>query len=89
MTANTPFIVTIPAGAFTDDQNDPLTCTPSVRLPSDWLMLDADTGTFSGTPTPVTEQTLTSYTYTVSDGTTSTNSMIGITVNAAPTLPEP
>ena len=83
LTANTSFTVTIPAGAFIDDQNDPLMYS-SDTLPN-WLMLDADTGTFSGTP-PVTEQALTSYTYTVSDGTASINSTIGITVNAAPTL---
>ena len=84
LTANTPFIVTIPTGAFTDAENDPLTY--SLSEPSDWLMLDADTGTFAGTP-PVTEPNLTTYTFLVSDGTTSTNSMIGITVNAAPILP--
>ena len=86
LTVNTTFTVTIPAGTFIDDQNDPLMYS-SVTLPR-WLSIDADTGTFAGTP-PVTEPNLTTYTFLVSDGTTSTNSMIGITVNAAPTLPLP
>ena len=82
LTANIPFTVTIPTGAFTDAQNDRLTYSAS-GLPG-WLSLNTYTGTFSGAP--VREQALTQYTYTVSDGTTSTNSAIGITVNAALTL---
>ena len=82
LTANTSFTVTIPTGAFTDAENDPLTYSAS-GLPR-WLTLDTYTGTFSGTP--VKEQGLTTYTYTVSDDTTSTDSTIGITVNKALTL---
>ena len=82
LTANTSFTYTIPAGTFTDADNDPLTY--SLSEPGDWLSLNTYTGTFSGAP--VREQALTQYTYTVSDGTTSTNSAIGITVNAALTL---
>ena len=58
LTVNIPFAYTIPAGRFTDDQNDPLTYLPSTSLP-DGLTLDARTGTFSGTPE--TEQGLTTY----------------------------
>ena len=83
LTVNTPFTYTIPAGRFTDDQNDPLTYLPSTSLP-DGLTLDARTGTFSGTP--VTEQALIPYDYTVSDGTVSITDTINIIVNAAPTL---
>ena len=81
LTVNTSFTVTIPAGTFIDAENDPLTYSAS-GLP-DGLTLDA-TGTFSGTPE--TEQVLTPYDYTVSDGTASTNSTISIKVNPAPTL---
>ena len=83
LTVNIPFAYTIPAGRFTDDQNDPLTYLPSTSLP-DGLTLDARTGTFSGTP--VTEQALIPYDYTVSDGTVSITDTINIIVNAAPTL---
>ena len=82
LTANTTFAYTIPTGAFTDAENDPLTYSAS-GLPR-WLTLDTYTGIFSGTP--VTEQGLTTYTYTVSDDTTSTDSTIGIIVNKALTL---
>ena len=86
LTANTTFAYTIPTGAFTDADNDPLTYSAS-ELPG-WLTLDADTGTFSGAP--VREQALTQYTYTVSDGTDSSiTDTIGITVNAALTFPLP
>ena len=84
LTVNTSFTYTIPAGAFTDAENDPLRYSPVTTLPNG-LTLDA-TGTFSGTP--VTEQTSTQqYTFLVSDDTASTNSTIGIKVNAALTLP--
>ena len=87
LTVNTSFTYTIPAGTFTDAENDPLRYSPVTTLPNG-LTLDAYTGTFSGTP--VTEQTSTQqYTFLVSDGTTSTNSTIGIKVNAALTFPLP
>ena len=87
LTANTTFAYTIPTEAFTDAENDPLTYSaselPGLELPN-WLKLDTYTGIFSGTP--VTEQALTQYTYTVSDGTLEIEDMIGITVNKALTL---
>ena len=87
LTVNTSFTYTIPAGTFTDAENDPLRYSPVTTLPNG-LTLDAYTGTFSGTP--VTEQTSTQqYTFLVSDGTASTNSTIGIKVNAALTFPLP
>ena len=87
LTVNIPFTYTIPAGAFTDADNDPLTYFPSTTLPllPNWLKLDTYTGIFSGTP--VTEQGLTIYTFLASGGTASTDSTISITVNATPTLP--
>ena len=49
LTANTSFIYTIPTGAFTDADNDPLIYFfTSSQSPPTWLTLDADTGTFSG-----------------------------------------
>ena len=83
LTVNGPFIVTIPAGTFIDAENDPLRYFPITELP-DWLELDADTGTFSGTP--VTEQSLREYDYFVTDGSGSIIDTISIIVNAAPTL---
>ena len=86
LTANTTFAYTIPTGAFTDAEYDPLTYSAS-GLPR-WLTLDTYTGTFSGTP--VEEQGLTTYTYTVSDGTVLVKDTISIIVNAAlvfPSLP--
>ncbi|MBA1244267.1 putative Ig domain-containing protein [Pseudomonas japonica] len=52
-TETSPFSYTIPAGAFTDADNDTLTFTATLAdgsaLPA-WLKFDAATRTFSGTP---------------------------------------
>ncbi|MCT7950580.1 putative Ig domain-containing protein, partial [Ancylothrix sp. C2] len=59
--AGTPFSYTIPAGTFTDPQNDTLTYTATLAdgtpLPA-WLTFNANTGTFSGTPTNANAGTL-------------------------------
>ncbi|MGB7712286.1 MAG: putative Ig domain-containing protein, partial [Microcoleus sp.] len=52
-TLNTAFTYTVPAGTFTDPENDPLTYTATkedgTALPT-WLTVNATTGIFSGTP---------------------------------------
>ena len=87
LTGNTSFTYPI---LFIDDENDPLTyALLSDPDPPDWLSLDSDEATFSGTP-PVNAQSLTTYTYTVSDGTVLVKDTISIIVNAAlvfPSLP--
>ncbi|WP_299752288.1 tandem-95 repeat protein [uncultured Tateyamaria sp.] len=78
----------LPDNAFTDVDGDELTLsatlTDGTALP-DWLVFDAVTGSFSGTPSQDFHGTL-SVTVTASDGSLSASGTFALEINAAPVL---
>ncbi|WP_228049846.1 DUF4347 domain-containing protein [Tychonema sp. LEGE 06208] len=89
-TSGAVFSFTVPAGTFTDAENDPLTYTATqengTALPT-WLAFDAATQTFSGTPAAANVGNL-KVKLTANDGKASTSDFFQLVVNAAPTPPQ-
>ncbi|WP_373536294.1 DUF4347 domain-containing protein [Microcoleus sp.] len=89
-TSGAAFSFIVPAGTFTDAENDPLTYTATqengTALPT-WLAFDAATQTFSGTPAAANVGNL-KVKLTANDGKASTSDFFQLVVNAAPTPPQ-
>lgn len=91
-TINTAFSFTVPTGTFTDANNDTLTYSSTLEdgsaLPT-WLIFDATTGAFSGTPTTANIGNL-KVNVAASDGKAATSNTFILTVsdkvNTAPVV---
>ena len=85
-----PFTYVIPAAAFTDADDDPLTYTAALSdggaLPA-WLTFDPVTRTFTGTPASSDSGTV-RVTVTASDGTATVSDEFTLTVTVPNTPPE-
>ncbi|MEM9144649.1 MAG: putative Ig domain-containing protein [Pseudomonadota bacterium] len=79
-TAGTPFSLTLPGETFSDPDGDALSLTAVTPA---WLMFDAATGVFSGTPAE-TDVGTAAVTVTASDGALTVDDSFDIAVAAAP-----